>query len=72
MKCFGRVKERVAAHGGGGRAKGRGGGHGKRFVVVSKVKEISCTALYAIFRRLLSCTSTVDVVDSRDQNCESL
>ncbi|XP_019266511.1 PREDICTED: uncharacterized protein LOC109243949 [Nicotiana attenuata] len=28
-----------------------------------KAKEISCTALFSIFRRLLSCTVKVDVVD---------
>ncbi|KAL6336324.1 hypothetical protein AAG906_014494 [Vitis piasezkii] len=69
IKCFGRVKERVAH----GRRRNKGEElHGKRFVVVRKVKEISCSALYAIFRRLLYCTTTVDVVDSRDQKCESL
>lgn len=67
MKCFGRVKERVARGSRGSKDEVRG----KRYATVRKVKEISCGALYAIFRRLLSCTSTVDVVDSRDQNRES-
>ncbi|XP_070050136.1 uncharacterized protein [Nicotiana tomentosiformis] len=30
---------------------------------IRKAKEISCAALYSIFRRLLSCTVKVDVVD---------
>ncbi|XP_057971096.1 uncharacterized protein LOC131159897 [Malania oleifera] len=64
-KCLGRVKERVT-HGGRRRrtgGEGGGGGRRRRCRVMSRVKEVSCAALYAIFHRLLSCTTTVDVID---------
>ncbi|CAN1775555.1 hypothetical protein LINPERHAP1_LOCUS13369 [Linum perenne] len=74
-KCFGKVKEKVSSCGGGQqRSRGNknkrndGGGRGKRkggwkkCRVLRKVKEMSC----GIFHRLLSCASTVDVVDPKD------
>ncbi|KAF8397576.1 hypothetical protein HHK36_016496 [Tetracentron sinense] len=57
-KCLGRVKERV-----GYRRKKKVHGGGKKCLVMRKVKEISCSALFSIFHRLLSCTASVDVVD---------
>ncbi|KAI3447645.1 hypothetical protein Pfo_004310 [Paulownia fortunei] len=66
-KCFVKVRERVVT---GRKEKGevrrrrrrRRKGQRRR-VVVRRVKEFSCAALCAIFRRLLFCTATVDVVD---------
>ncbi|KAF7804520.1 uncharacterized protein G2W53_043631 [Senna tora] len=53
QKCFGRVKEKVA--------------HGKRKCLVwRKVREISCSTLFRIFHRFLSCAASVDVVDEKD------
>ncbi|KAL2514430.1 hypothetical protein Fot_28401 [Forsythia ovata] len=60
-KCFGRVRQRVAAGRGKKRKSRRWRRH--RRLVMRRVKEFSCVALCAIFRRLLSCTATVDVVD---------
>ncbi|KAF8395047.1 hypothetical protein HHK36_018986 [Tetracentron sinense] len=62
-KCLGRVKERVVY---GRKRKVSGGSKGRKFMVMRKVKEISCATLFSIFHRLLSCTATVDVVDRRD------
>lgn len=63
-----RFKERVGGdrrkrkvRGGGSRSSGDGGGRRKR-TGFRRVKEVSCVALAAIFRRLLSCTTKVDVV----------
>ncbi|KAK2980277.1 hypothetical protein RJ640_024981 [Escallonia rubra] len=62
-KCFGRVRERVAVS----RRKrkpsggGRGGGGRRKCVLIRKAKEVSCAAFASIFRRLLLCTSKVDV-----------
>ncbi|KAI3526162.1 hypothetical protein L1887_05402 [Cichorium endivia] len=74
MNYIGRVKEKAAVRGkqkkssasreGGGRR--RDGGKRKRrkkCSVVMKVKEASYAALASIFRRLLSCTTKIDVVD---------
>ncbi|KAL3839590.1 hypothetical protein ACJIZ3_024181 [Penstemon smallii] len=64
MKCFGRVTEKVVA---GKKEKGdfrrRKKGGRRRRVVVRRVKKFSCAAFRTIFRRLLFCTATVDVVD---------
>ncbi|KAL3750724.1 hypothetical protein ACJRO7_011680 [Eucalyptus globulus] len=46
-KCLARVKKRVF--------------RGK--LVVRRAKEVSCSALLAIFQRLLSCTAKIDVAD---------
>lgn len=62
-KCLGKVRERVAN---GGKKKGKYGGRRRRvrrFAVVRRVKKICCAALCGVFRKLLSCTATVDVVD---------
>ncbi|CAN4118329.1 unnamed protein product [Withania somnifera] len=60
-KCFGKVRERVTN---GGKRKGKYGRRRRRrlrrFV---GVKKVCCAALCGVFRRLLSCTATVDVVD---------
>lgn len=74
MKCIGRVKEKagVGRKRGKSPASGDGGGRrrdgGKRrrkkkCTMVVKVKEVSYATLASIFRRLLSCTTKVDVVD---------
>ncbi|KAI4300184.1 hypothetical protein L6164_033590 [Bauhinia variegata] len=61
QKCFGRVKERVT-HGKKRKAQGRK----RKCLVWRKVKEISCSALFRIFQRFLSCAASVDVVDEKD------
>lgn len=58
-KCIGRVRERVVAP--RKMRKSPSGGRGGS-VVIRRAKEVSCTALTVIFRRLLSCTTKVDVV----------
>ncbi|XP_042511056.1 uncharacterized protein LOC122086357 [Macadamia integrifolia] len=63
VKCFGGVKEKVAQKNKKKKKKRKGGNGGKKCVVIRKVKEMSCSALFKIFRRLLSCTTTVDVAD---------
>ena len=61
-KCLGRVRERVVLYRREKKSRGGGGGE-RRCVVVSRANEVSCAALSAVFRRLLSCTTKVDVVD---------
>ncbi|KAI4349243.1 hypothetical protein L6164_009857 [Bauhinia variegata] len=61
QKCFGRVKEKVA-HGKKRETQGRK----SKCLVWKKVNEISCSALFSIFQRCLSCAATVDVVDEKD------
>lgn len=61
-KCIGRVKERVV----NGGKKRRQEGDLKRERSVRNVKEVSCAALKAIFRKLLFCSASVDVVDGND------
>ncbi|KAK9069166.1 hypothetical protein SSX86_013282 [Deinandra increscens subsp. villosa] len=70
MKCIGRVKPRkscpVESDGGGRRRDGgkrRRRRKKKKCTMVMKAKEASYAALASIFRRLLSCTTKVDVVD---------
>ncbi|PIN08035.1 hypothetical protein CDL12_19380 [Handroanthus impetiginosus] len=68
MKCFVKVRERVVAGRkekvDARRRRWRRRRKGlRRRVVVRRVKEFSCAAFCAIFRRLLFCTATVDVVD---------
>ncbi|XP_022875647.1 uncharacterized protein LOC111394097 [Olea europaea var. sylvestris] len=71
IKCLGRGKEkqtmdnkrkRKSRGRGGDRGSGSGGGRRKckRF---RRAKAVSCAALVSIFRRLLSCTTEVDVVN---------
>lgn len=62
VKCFGRVKEKVVA-GKKENARRQKGRRRRSVVVVRRVKEFSRAALNAIFRRLLFCSATVDVVD---------
>ncbi|KAG5582932.1 hypothetical protein H5410_053559 [Solanum commersonii] len=62
-KCLGKVRERVAN---GGKKKGKIGRRRRRvrsFTAVRRVKKICCAALCGVFRKLLACTATVDVVD---------
>ncbi|XP_043721221.1 uncharacterized protein LOC122668750 [Telopea speciosissima] len=66
VKCFGGVKDRVTQKNKKKKKKKRKGGSEKKCVVMRKVKEMSCAALFKIFRRLLSCTTTVDVADHRE------
>lgn len=33
--------------------------------MVKRIKDASCSAFFSLFRRLLSCTTTVDVIDNR-------
>ncbi|OVA09977.1 hypothetical protein BVC80_1751g144 [Macleaya cordata] len=65
-KCLGRVKDRVV----NGRMNKRkvhvNNGRRRKCTVMRKVKELSCAALFSFFRRLLLCSSSVDVVDRRD------
>ncbi|XP_076891066.1 uncharacterized protein LOC143542343 [Bidens hawaiensis] len=73
MKCIGRVKERASVRGKpdktpkSGDRRPRDGGKRKRrkeeCTMVMKAKEASWASLASIFRRLLSCTTKVDVVD---------
>ncbi|XP_016475580.1 uncharacterized protein LOC107797217 [Nicotiana tabacum] len=73
MNCYGRVKDGVSeggrrrkkkarniagSHSSGGRRSSRR----KRKGGFRRAKEISCAAMASIFRRLLSCTTKVDVV----------
>ncbi|KAG8376477.1 hypothetical protein BUALT_Bualt09G0067600 [Buddleja alternifolia] len=64
MKCFGKVKDKVVA---GRKEKGeirrRRKGRRRRCVVVRRMKDFSCATVHAIFRRMLFCSATVDVVD---------
>ncbi|XP_057426725.1 uncharacterized protein LOC130720123 [Lotus japonicus] len=64
QKCFGRVKEKVAAQG-TRRAHHHGGRRRKKCLVWRKMKEISCAALVRIFHRFLSCGASVDVVNQK-------
>ncbi|XP_057479135.1 uncharacterized protein LOC130766475 isoform X2 [Actinidia eriantha] len=55
-KCLGRVREKVVLY----RTERKSRGSDS---VARRAKEVSCAALSAVFRRLLSCTTKVDVVD---------
>lgn len=62
-KCIGKVREKMAN---GGKKKGKSGRRRRRvrrFSAVKGVKKFCCAALCGVFRKLLSCTATVDVVD---------
>ncbi|RYR25537.1 hypothetical protein Ahy_B02g059336 isoform A [Arachis hypogaea] len=56
-RCFRRVKERVTR-----------GNHGRRnkCLVWRRLKQISCAALFRIFKKLLSSAASVDVVKGGD------
>lgn len=58
-KCACRIKRSVSMR--GRYRKVSGGAHGG-VVVIRRAKEISCAAMNGFFRRLLSCTTKVDVV----------
>ncbi|KAJ7977051.1 Protein unc-80 like [Quillaja saponaria] len=60
QKCFGRVKEKVA----NGKKK-KPQVRKRKCLVWKKAKEISCSALFRIFHKFLSCAASVDVVDER-------
>ncbi|OMO67621.1 hypothetical protein CCACVL1_20415 [Corchorus capsularis] len=66
-KCFGRVnnnkKEKGAAK---SPRRKRNKSKKKKKGVVRRAREVSCAALLAMFRRLLSCTTKVDVADHGD------
>ncbi|CAN4119983.1 unnamed protein product [Withania somnifera] len=70
MKCYGKRKRKLPLrnnNGGGNNSGGGGGGGGRRRSTrrkckgFRKAKEFSCAALASMFRRLLSCTTKVDV-----------
>ncbi|XP_043699048.1 uncharacterized protein LOC122649860 [Telopea speciosissima] len=63
VKCFGGVKEKVAHRKQKKKKKKRKGGSRKKYAVMRKVKDGSCAALFRIFRKLLSCTTSIDVTD---------
>ncbi|KAL6011186.1 hypothetical protein ACLOJK_001630 [Asimina triloba] len=62
-KCFGRVRERVVPQEKEKRNGGGGGGGRRKVGRIRRVGEITCAGLCSIFHRLLSCTTSVDVVD---------
>ncbi|KAH0715801.1 uncharacterized protein [Solanum tuberosum] len=70
VKCYGKRKRKLPRRNDGGDGGGGGGdsGGGRRRSTrrkckgFSKAKELSCAALASIFRRLLSCTTKVDVI----------
>ncbi|KAJ4969986.1 hypothetical protein NE237_003085 [Protea cynaroides] len=64
VKCLGGVKQRVSQR--KNKKKKRKGGSGKKCAVMRKVKETSCAALFRLFRRLLLCSTSVDVADGRE------
>ncbi|XP_004497433.1 uncharacterized protein [Cicer arietinum] len=58
QKCFGRVKDKV---------KRRNEGSRRKCLILRKMKEVSCNALFRIFHRFLSCGASVDVVVDEKQ-----
>ncbi|KAL3518276.1 hypothetical protein ACH5RR_020865 [Cinchona calisaya] len=58
----GRSSSSSQHQGGDGDGGGGGGGRRKKCTGFRRAKEISCIALAAVFRKLLSCTTKVDVV----------
>jgi len=64
QKCFGRVKEKVDHDGKKKRNQGR---RRNKCLVLSKMKEISCSTLFRIFHKFLSCGTSVDVVVNQKQ-----
>ncbi|GAA0147503.1 hypothetical protein LIER_07186 [Lithospermum erythrorhizon] len=68
-KWFARIKSKKGDNhrrrrrsGGGGKGR-RGGGGGRSCGRWRKVKEVTCSALVSIFRRLFFCTTKVDIVN---------
>lgn len=64
VRCFGKVRDRVAAEMPRRRRRRRK----RRCILARRVKEFTRAALFAVFRRLLFCTSTVDVADNNGVN----
>lgn len=66
VKCYGKKKKKLPRRSNGGGGGGSGGGRRRstrrKCKGFRKAKEFSCAALASIFRRLLSCTTKVDVV----------
>ncbi|CAN4109643.1 unnamed protein product [Withania somnifera] len=62
-KCFEKVRERVVNTGKKQGESGRRRRRLRRFTAAKRVKKICCVALCGVFRRVLSCTAIVDVVD---------
>ncbi|KAL8092287.1 hypothetical protein AgCh_034543 [Apium graveolens] len=60
-RCACRIKRSVSVRGRDRKKVSRGSSHGG-VVVIRRAKEISCAAMNGVFRRLLSCTTKVDVV----------
>ncbi|KAF7832873.1 uncharacterized protein G2W53_015206 [Senna tora] len=55
QKCFGRVKEKKPPP-----------PRKRKCLVWRQVREISCSTLFRIFHRFLSCAASIDVVDEKD------
>ncbi|KAF7832803.1 uncharacterized protein G2W53_015136 [Senna tora] len=55
QKCFGRVEEKKPPP-----------PRKRKCLVWRQVREISCSTLFRIFHRFLSCATSVDVVDEKD------
>ncbi|CAL0299556.1 unnamed protein product [Lupinus luteus] len=67
QKCFGKVKEKVGSNSShGGRKKRSRSRKRRKCLVLRKMKEISCAALFRVFYRFLSCAASVDVVGEKD------
>ena len=67
QKCFGRVKKVKKEHADGkNKTKTEEAEKKKKCLVWRKAKEISCSTLFRIFQRCLSCSASVDVVDGKD------
>ncbi|XWS53193.1 hypothetical protein CRYUN_Cryun11dG0136900 [Craigia yunnanensis] len=64
-KCFGRVKKEKAGKSPRRKKKSKTVAK-KKCVALRRAKEVSSAALLTMFRRLLSCTTKVDVADHRD------
>jgi len=62
QKCFGKIKEKVK---GRSHHKSNGFLRRRKCLVWRKMREISCAALFKIFRRFLSCGASVDVVQTK-------
>ncbi|CAI9776715.1 unnamed protein product [Fraxinus pennsylvanica] len=71
IKCLGRGKEKSAvdnkrkrkSRGRGGDRSGKSGAGRRYYKGFRRAKAVSCAALVSIFRRLLSCTTEVDVAN---------
>ncbi|OAY51741.1 uncharacterized protein LOC110613643 [Manihot esculenta] len=68
-KCIGKVKERIKNRSSLSSSSSSKASHveKKRFVKGESLRRVSCAALFSMFKRLLSCTAKVDVVEYGDQ-----